>query len=137
MDGFYVAKFKVERRVKVNGGEKEKEEERIEVDEEFMPEGSKVESGATFDEDEDRPYLEGTFGHYWLLSNQIADSFFNRGKAETHESKRSPPTTSDKIARRCESLALRCHCLCRSPQNVRYVRLTTTTPVLYSTSLAL
>jgi ribosomal RNA methyltransferase Nop2 len=58
MDGFFVAKFKVEKRAKVPKAN-EKEDEHVEVDEEFM---QGVEGGieaTAFDSDEDQPYLEG------------------------------------------------------------------------------
>ncbi|KAF8797936.1 NOL1/NOP2/sun family putative RNA met [Phlegmacium glaucopus] len=56
MDGFYVAKFKVEKRAKGSAGTDSKTaDEPVLVDEEFAvnPEGA-----AVFDSDEDRPYLE-------------------------------------------------------------------------------
>ncbi|KAJ3501996.1 hypothetical protein NLJ89_g9084 [Agrocybe chaxingu] len=58
MDGFFVAKFKVERRSKATEPEKAKnmKEEPIMVDDEFNP-GAKMDF-AGFDSDEDKPYLE-------------------------------------------------------------------------------
>jgi len=58
MDGFYVAKFKVEKRTKGSAGTDLKTaDEPVLVDEEFAV---KSEGAAVFDSDEDRPYLEGT-----------------------------------------------------------------------------
>ncbi|KAF9052969.1 NOL1/NOP2/sun family-domain-containing protein [Panaeolus papilionaceus] len=58
MDGFFVAKFKVEKRSKaaIAASAKEEVDEPIEVDEEFMQNGETARVG--FNEDEDRPYLE-------------------------------------------------------------------------------
>jgi len=65
MDGFYVAKFKVEKRSKTIP-EKEKETDGVmEVD--FAADGTAIEEAVQkdsgFDDEEDRPYLEGTFDH--------------------------------------------------------------------------
>jgi len=62
MDGFFVAKFKVEKGAKINKT-KEEEEDPIQVDEEFLQSvgGKKDTEDAAFDEDEDRPYLEGMY----------------------------------------------------------------------------
>ena len=58
MDGFFVAKFKVERRGKtgVEKGEKGDKSEKGEGQEEA---GSGGEGDVVFDSEEDRPYLEG------------------------------------------------------------------------------
>ena len=62
MDGFFVAKFKVEKKAKTNKTS-EKEGDPIQVDEEFLQSvGGKPDAEvAMFDEDEDRPYLEGMY----------------------------------------------------------------------------
>ena len=57
MDGFFVAKFKVEKRVK--GTDSKTADESVLVDEELTI-GDVTSAGAVFDSDEDRPYLEGT-----------------------------------------------------------------------------
>lgn len=61
MDGFYVAKFKVEKRAKGSAGTDSKTaDEPVLVDEEFAIKDARFEDVAVFDSDEDRPYLEGT-----------------------------------------------------------------------------
>ena len=59
MDGFFVAKFKVEKKAKMPRVN-EKDEEGIQVDEDSVMQGIETRIQATaFDSDEDRPYLEG------------------------------------------------------------------------------
>jgi 25S rRNA (cytosine2870-C5)-methyltransferase len=61
MDGFYVAKFKVEKRVKGSAvADSKTADEPVLVDEEFAIKDMTSEGAAVFDSDEDRPYLEGT-----------------------------------------------------------------------------
>ena len=61
MDGFYVAKFKVEKRTKGSAVTDSKTaDEPVLMDEEFAIKGMITEGAAVFDSDEDRPYLEGT-----------------------------------------------------------------------------
>lgn len=61
MDGFYVAKFKVEKRTKATAVE----ETAMDVTPAFIlgeePVAKKVDEDVGFDSDEDRPYLEGMF----------------------------------------------------------------------------
>ena len=58
MDGFYVAKFKVEKRTKGSArADSKSADEPVLVDEEFTVKDVK---STMFDSDEDRPYLEGT-----------------------------------------------------------------------------
>lgn len=83
MDGFFVAKFKVEKRVKTKkdeGDEKEVKSVAMDVDE--------VQEDVKFDEEADKPYLEGQF---FLLSYLIilclSANFVFRGEAETDEGK--------------------------------------------------
>lgn len=61
MDGFYVAKFKVEKRAKGSAGlgSKIADDEPMLVDEEFAVKDGKSEGPTMFDSDEDRPYIEG------------------------------------------------------------------------------
>ncbi|PPQ64100.1 hypothetical protein CVT24_008917 [Panaeolus cyanescens] len=58
MDGFFVAKFKVEKRSKsaIAASKKDEADEPIEVDEEFIQNGDTAD--VAFNDDEDRPYLE-------------------------------------------------------------------------------
>ncbi|KAF9532271.1 NOL1/NOP2/sun family-domain-containing protein [Crepidotus variabilis] len=63
MDGFFVAKFRVEKKVKGTSKSKEDEEQAIQVDDDFLRAvGGQPESVDStmngFDSDEDRPYLE-------------------------------------------------------------------------------
>ena len=63
MDGFYVAKFKVEKRAKGSAAtvtDSKIADEPVLVDEEFAVKDMTSEGAAVFDSDEDRPYLEGT-----------------------------------------------------------------------------
>lgn len=61
MDGFYVAKFKVEKRAKGSTVTDSKTaDEPVLVDEEFAIKDMISEGAAVFNSDEDRPYLEGT-----------------------------------------------------------------------------
>lgn len=63
MDGFFVAKFKVEKRSKALAVAREKEavEEPVLVDEEFMKDVIVTTPAfKSFDAEEDRPYLEGS-----------------------------------------------------------------------------
>ena len=62
MDGFYVAKFKVEKRAKGSAATDSKtaDDEPVLVDEEFAVKDMTSEGAAVFDSDEDRPYLEGS-----------------------------------------------------------------------------
>lgn len=62
MDGFFVAKFKVEKRAKTHKTNEEDDDKIVQVDEEFMQGVESQTNGigtTTFDSDEDRPYLEG------------------------------------------------------------------------------
>lgn len=101
MDGFFVAKFKVEKRSKaaIAASAKEEVDEPIEVDEEFMQNGETARVG--FNEDEDRPYLEGkcSFGASPLLFPLrmvclLPPCYFCRGQTETYESERLTTTSS-------------------------------------------
>lgn len=61
MDGFFVAKFKVEKRAKMHKTNEKDDDKAVEVDE-FMHGVESQTNGiatTTFDSDEDRPYLEG------------------------------------------------------------------------------
>jgi ribosomal RNA methyltransferase Nop2 len=60
MDGFFVAKFRVEKRSKAAAGESAKEaDEPVLVDDEFKTDIVPVSDFKGFDAEEDRPYLEG------------------------------------------------------------------------------
>jgi len=64
MDGFYVAKFKVEKRSKTIPAGKEKEAEgvmEVDVDGDGTAIEEAIQKDSGFDDEEDRPYLEGTF----------------------------------------------------------------------------
>lgn len=61
MDGFFVAKFKVEKKAKKMPKANEKDEG-VQVDEDSVIQGIEAKIGATtFDSDEDRAYLEGMY----------------------------------------------------------------------------
>ena len=57
MDGFFVAKFKVEKRPKIH--KTNDDDEPVQVDEEFIHDQTNGTGATTFDSEEDRPYLEG------------------------------------------------------------------------------
>jgi hypothetical protein len=98
MDGFYVAKFKVEKRTKGSAGTDSKiADGPVLVDEEFAMNDVKSEGTAVFDSDEDRPYLEGNVEPF----NREASihEFFCcccRVQTQTDESKGSPTSASNK-----------------------------------------
>lgn len=73
MDGFYVAKFKVEKRGKVQKKDEESEgREKGEVGVERVVEGHKF----AFDDAEDKPYLEGEYCILSSLSLNLRCSFY-------------------------------------------------------------
>ena len=101
MDGFYVAKFKVEKRAKGSASTDSKTaDEPVLVDEEFAVKDMTSEGSAVFDSDEDRPYLEGTVeligSKFQLL---IHDFCCCRGQTQTDEIKRSSTSSSNKETR--------------------------------------
>jgi ribosomal RNA methyltransferase Nop2 len=92
MDGFYVAKFKVEKRAK---GSAVTADEPALVDEEFVVKGITSEGAAAFDSDEDRPYLEGTVELSEASSSFSSMIFVVEAKRRRMKSKglRPPPRT--------------------------------------------
>lgn len=92
MDGFYVAKFKVEKRAKVKKADEEDEEEAEDM---VVQEDGEVsmEPKVTFDAEEDKPYLEGKNIVSYFGSSLTG--FDHRGDAETHESQGFTPDTTD------------------------------------------
>ena len=97
MDGFYVARFKVEKRAKGSAVTDSKiADEPVLVDEEFAIKDMTSDGAAVFDSDEDRPYLEGTVE---LLEASFSFSsmiFCCRGQTQTDENKGSSTSSSDK-----------------------------------------
>ena len=97
MDGFYVAKFKVEKRAKGSSAaadSKTGDESVLEVDEEFAMRSEGA--AAAFDSDEDRPYLEGTVEPYWKQAPHFSSVIFvAESKRRWIKSKglRPPPRT--------------------------------------------
>ncbi|KAG5646680.1 hypothetical protein DXG03_002670 [Asterophora parasitica] len=93
MDGFYVAKFKVEKRSKVTTVD----EPAVDVPDSTFVLGEetpaeKVQEDVGFDSEEDRPYLEGMFfmfldGHLAISTDSYLSIYF-RGKTEAHEIQR-------------------------------------------------
>lgn len=84
MDGFFVAKFKVERRLKVKEATKASEVE-IEIGED------KVEENVTFEVEEDRPYLEGEQA---FSCTSLSLTFCFRGQASPDQGKRITSSSS-------------------------------------------
>jgi hypothetical protein len=98
MDGFYVAKFKIEKRAKVKaaGDDAEQLDSKVVVEEDEHESNDEKEH-VGFDPDEDKPYLHGSYA--FSLPVQLADFafffFWCRGDKETHEIQGPTPTTSD------------------------------------------
>lgn len=98
MDGFYVAKFKVDKKAKVNKSKDDDEVADVEMGDEEVegqPQGS-----FAFSEAEDRPYLEGKLTSALRLMYAVLDRSadplgvcIHRGKAESHEGE-GPPGSS-------------------------------------------
>jgi len=91
MDGFYVAKFKVEKKRAVTSSTKGRDEDTGDV--EIVPEDrtavGAVEAAA-FNEEEDKAYLEGICPAISIYSLKLTGNvIFFRGEAETHESERT------------------------------------------------
>jgi 25S rRNA (cytosine2870-C5)-methyltransferase len=96
MDGFYVAKFKVEKRAKGSAATDSKTaDEPVLVDEEFAVKDMTSEGAAVFDSDEDRPYLEGTVELLEASSSFSSMIFVVDAKRRRMRSKglRPPPRT--------------------------------------------
>lgn len=98
MDGFFVAKFKVEKRSKVHPAQsKEEEAEPALVDDEFKTDVPET-SFTGFNVEEDQPYLEGTsFTAMTCCLPWTNECSLHRGKAETHEGKGTAPSSARKI----------------------------------------
>ena len=97
MDGFYVAKFKVEKRAKGSASTDSKTaDEPVLVDEEFDVKEIISEGAAVFDSDEDRPYLEGTVELLEASSSSSSMIFVIEAKRRRMKSKglRPPPRTN-------------------------------------------
>lgn len=95
MDGFYVAKFKVEKRAKKTA---EDAEELVMPSKVVVEEGEDEhkEEEVGFDSDEDRPYLESAFNWFLLCPVDADYCWLFRGEEATHESERSASASSDK-----------------------------------------
>jgi hypothetical protein len=100
MDGFFVAKFKVEKRAKGSAvTELKTADEPVLVDEEFAIKVMTSEGAAVFDSDEDRPYLEGNTVELLEASSSFSYMFFFcRGQTQTDEIKGSSTSSSNKEA---------------------------------------
>ena len=95
MDGFYVAKFKVEKRVKGSATtDSEATDQPVFVDEEFA---TRDVTSAVFDSDEDRPYLEGTVE--FIDRELVIFTIFVESKRRRMKSKglRPPPRPSQRL----------------------------------------
>lgn len=90
MDGFYVAKFKVEKKRAVTTPAKDRGEDTADV--EIVQEGGTVTSvleSAGFNEDEDKAYLEGICPTILYYAPQLTSNLIlSRGEAEADESER-------------------------------------------------
>lgn len=73
MDGFFVAKFRVEKRSKASSDKLQAADEPVDVDEEFLTDVKMDHSG--FDAEEDRPYLEGLFYIPFFITRSIEPIF--------------------------------------------------------------
>lgn len=106
MDGFYVAKFLVEKRSKATEVTQEKEaDEPILVDDEFKQDVPQA-TFTGFDEEEDRPYLEGALISCLSKVSCTILMYPCRGKANTHEGQGSTPTSP---VQGCSSFGERSH----------------------------
>lgn len=102
MDGFYVAKFKVEKRTKAKKVE-EGEEVAVEVVGEDGTVENKPKEDVAFDSDEDRPYLEGQSPEY--LRN-TCPSLYCRGQKTADEGQGLAPSASLKSTHGGQSFRL-------------------------------
>ena len=112
MDGFFVAKFRVEKRAK-NASEPAQVDEPVLVDEEFKTELVPQLDFKGFDAEEDQPYLEGMFPialrTRHLLTVPVCLCLC-RGEAETHEGEGPAPAPTQgrgakSIGRTCSPAA--------------------------------
>ena len=95
MDGFYIAKFKVEKRVKGSAVTDSKTADEL-VDEEFAIKDMTSEGAAVFDSDEDRPYLEGTVELLKASSSFSSMIFVVETKRRQMKAKGHPPPRTKK-----------------------------------------
>lgn len=95
MDGFYVAKFKVEKRTK--GSATEKSQGDVAVAMEVDTVEQKVVEDVGFDSDEDRPYLEGSHfsSCYVPMEWELTCVVLYRGQTETYEAEGPKASSSD------------------------------------------
>lgn len=93
MDGFYVAKFRVEKRAKAKKGPDDGAEATVEVVLEDGTVENKQEDIA-FDSDEDRPYLEGQYFFKKIL--ELSGLFCCRGEKTADEGQGLAPAASHK-----------------------------------------
>ena len=85
MDGFFVAKFKVEKRQKSKNKADEEETAAAQGG------GAEEQEDVAFDSEEDRPYLEGQLGlDNWDMADTDLFRVICRGQTEEDESKGSP-----------------------------------------------
>jgi hypothetical protein len=114
MDGFYVAKFKVERKAKtrVAADDDEQVDSNVVIEEEEQKSDSGKEH-VSFDPEEDKPYLHGmhTFSPWVLLVDLV---YSCRGGKEAYEIQRLASPTSDEGSvcycpeRRCLMCSMPC-----------------------------
>jgi ribosomal RNA methyltransferase Nop2 len=93
MDGFFVAKFKVEKRTKAL--KTDEKDEPLQVDEEFMQGQMDGVEVTVFDSDEDRPYLERMSLISFYLTFALCTNRSDRGDEKTHEGKGSASSSTD------------------------------------------
>ena len=89
MDGFFVAKFKVMKRAKL---EKLENEERDDI---LMNEDAALEDDIQFDEREDEDYIQGESTRVEMHCVTHIFNIFNRGQAEAIEGEGSPCPASE------------------------------------------
>lgn len=102
MDGFFVAKFKVEKKVKViqKKDDDDEGEAIVNVDDEFLENVDGKMEAIKFDEDEDRPYLEGNVFVRYDSRTETLFQFFVEAKRRRMRAKglRPPPRTKSQSA---------------------------------------
>lgn len=110
MDGFFVAKFKVHRRRKVKGGDDGASGK--DDDEEGTGNGKAEEP--TFDDDEDKSYIEGSSSHRPAFpSCYMTNDAPCRIQAKKHEEKRAASASQEE-----RSIALSILHLCNATRNI-------------------
>ncbi len=108
MDGFFVAKFKVEKKTKIKASAVEKEEPvAVDADVDMDAPAESI----SFNPEEDKPYLEGSFIHYVPMS-LLTQS--NRGQTASYEGERFEAASS--LQATCRSVYCNRDCVTFYPQ---------------------